>query len=50
MWMKSDLHPNEAAHILNSLAVPTEAFTWYIDKAIGNVRNQDRRLAAPLPA
>ncbi|MDM5181908.1 SOS response-associated peptidase family protein [Massilia sp. DJPM01] len=50
MWMKPDLPADEAAHILNSLAVPAEAFTWHmVDKAIGNVRNQDRHLAEPVP-
>lgn len=50
MWMNPDLQVDEAAHILNSLTVPAEAFTWHmVDKAIGNVRNQDRHLAEPVP-
>ena len=46
MWMKPDLPPDEATHMLASLAVPPEAFAWHpVDKAVGNVRNQDPRLA-----
>lgn len=50
MWMNEDFQADEAAHILNSLAAPAEAFAWHmVDKAIGSVRNQDRRLAEPVP-
>lgn len=49
LWLNPDLPPDEAAHILGSLAAPAEAFAWHmVDKAIGNVRNQDRRLAEPV--
>jgi putative SOS response-associated peptidase YedK len=50
IWMNPELGPDEATHILNSLATPADAFAWHmVDKAIGNVRNQDRSLAQPLP-
>jgi putative SOS response-associated peptidase YedK len=49
IWMNPDLQPDEASHILNNLALPADAFAWHmVDKAIGNVRNQDRRLSEPL--
>lgn len=51
MWMKPDLPPDEAAHLLASLAVPPEAFAWHmVDKAVGNVRNQGPHLADPVLA
>ena len=41
IWMKHDLPPDEAAHILTSVAAPAEAFALHtVAKAIGNVRNQ----------
>ncbi|MBZ2206544.1 SOS response-associated peptidase family protein [Massilia soli] len=49
MWMKPDLPPDEAAHMLANFGVPPEAFAWHmVDKAVGNVRNQDQRLASPI--
>lgn len=51
MWMNPDIEPDEATHILNNLATPAEQFAWHmVDKAIGNVLNQDRRLSEPVPA
>jgi putative SOS response-associated peptidase YedK len=47
--MNSNLEPDEASHILNKLAMPADAFACHmVDKAVGNVRNQDRRLSEPL--
>lgn len=49
MWLKPDLAPEEAVEILHNLSAPTEAFAWHmVDKAIGNVRNQDSSLAKPI--
>lgn len=49
IWMKQDLEPEEAVHILSALAAPAEEFAWHmVDKAIGNVRNQEARLAEPI--
>lgn len=45
---KPDLAADEAAHMLASLAASAEDFAWHmVDKAIGNVRNHDRRLWEP---
>lgn len=43
MWMKPDLPPDEAGHMLASLAVPAEAFAWHmVDKAVGNDATKTR--------
>lgn len=49
MWMRPELDPVEAQHLLQHLSLPPEAFTWHkVDRALGNVRNQEPRLADPL--
>lgn len=46
IWMREGLEPDEAADLLTNQAAPAEAFAWHkVDKAIGNVRNQDPALA-----
>ncbi len=49
MWMKQDLETEEAVQILSALAAPAQAFAWHmVDKAVGNVRNQEAGLAEPV--
>lgn len=51
MWMNPDLSADAGVHILKNLAVPAEAFAWYmVNNAIDNVRNQDRQLAESIPS
>lgn len=48
-WLNPDTSPEEAQHIAEQLALPAEAFEWYlVDKAVGNVRNQGPQLIEPI--
>jgi putative SOS response-associated peptidase YedK len=49
LWLDPDLSAEQAQHLLNATALSPECFEWYqVDRAVGNVRSQGPKLAAPI--
>lgn len=49
LWLDPELAAEQAELLLRSVGLGPESFDWYkVDRAIGNVRNQDVQLTAPI--
>jgi putative SOS response-associated peptidase YedK len=47
-WLQQNLLPEQAEDLARNHAVPVDEFEWYtVDRAVGNVRNDDASLIAP---
>jgi putative SOS response-associated peptidase YedK len=49
LWLDPALPAEQAEQLLRSVALGADAFAWHaVDRAVGNVRNQGARFAAPV--